>query len=77
MDDLSSVPETLTYITDRQESIDAQYMECVLMYPFDLMIIIEIDIRKNPLIRRVRTTWLIDKTLDWSLDLGMVASRQL
>ena len=34
------------------------------------MTIIDMDIRKDPLPRRITATWYTDKTLEWSLVLG-------
>ena len=70
MGDLNSAPVTRTEITDRWKPIKVSYVECGLMCPSDLMIIIEMNIRNDPLPRRVTTTWFTDKTLEWSLDLG-------
>ena len=48
-------------------------MEYVLMCPSDLMTIIEMEIRKSPLPRRVTATWFTDKIFEWSLDLNKAA----
>lgn len=45
-------------------------MEYMLMCLSDLMVIIEMDVYKNALIKRSSVTWFTDKTLEWSLDLG-------
>ena len=56
VDDLSNALETRPNITDRRKLIDIAYVECVLMLPSELMIIIEIDIRNKILPRRVTVT---------------------
>ena len=75
--DLTSAPETGTNIMDRWGPIDVPYVECVLICPSDLMAIIVIKIRKNPLPRRVMTTLFTDKTHERSLELDMTAGRLL
>ena len=67
MDDFTSAPETGTDITDQLKSRNTLYMECVLICPSDLMTIIEINIRKDPLPSRITATWPTDKTIEWSL----------
>ena len=52
---LISAPETGTNITDRIELIYTSYVECVLISPSDLIVIINMDIRKDPLPIRVTT----------------------
>ena len=46
------------------------YIDCVSMFRSNLIGIIEINIRKKPLPRRVTTTWSTNKTLQLSLVLG-------
>ena len=55
--DLANTPETGTDIMDRWGPIDTPYVNGDLIYSFNLMAIIEIYIRNNPLTRRVVTTF--------------------
>ena len=50
---LISAPETGTNITDRLELIYTSYVEYVLISPSDIIVIIDMDIRKYPLPIRV------------------------
>ena len=63
MGDVTSAPETGSYITDRREPVNAPYVEYVLICPSDLMAIIEMDIRKNSLPRRITADLSTDITL--------------
>ena len=75
--DLASVPKTGTNITYRWNPIDDPYMECVLICSSDLMAIIELGIRKNPLSRRVTATSPLIKLFKEPLDLEMAAGELL
>ena len=52
---LISAPETGTNITDRLELIYTSYVEYFLISPSDIMVIIDMNIRKDPLPIRVTT----------------------
>ena len=73
MDELTSAPEKETNITDWWKPVDTPYVEYILIYPSNLMITIEIDIRKHPLPRRVAAIWSTDQTIEWSLALRKTA----
>ena len=77
MDDLTSVSETGTDITDRRGPIDAPYMDGDLMCPYNLMAIFEIDICNSPLPKRVTATLPLTKPFMKPLDLGMAADELL
>ena len=73
MDDLTSAPETGSYITGQRDPVDAPYEECVLIFPSNLMTIIEMDIRKIPYPDGLRPTGLLTKPSIEPLDLGKTA----
>ena len=50
--------------------MNSPYIERVLIFSSDLMAIIEMIIRKDPLPRGVTAAWFTDKTLEWLLLLG-------
>ena len=70
MDDLTSAPETGSYITGQRDPVDAPYMECVLISPSNLMTIIEMDIHKIPYPDGLQPTGLLTKPSIEPLDLG-------
>ena len=57
------MPETGSYLTDQREPVDAPYVKCALICPYDIMIIIEMDIHKSPLPIWVMANFFTDKTL--------------
>lgn len=75
--DLTSVPETGTGITNQREPIDAPYMCGVLIPSSNLMVIIEIDIRKHPLTRQVTTSSLLTTSSTESLNLNITTVKQV
>lgn len=64
MGDLTSTPKTGTNSTNQWEPVDAPYVECVLMYPSELMAIIKMGIRNKTLPRRATATDLLIKSLN-------------
>ena len=70
MGDLTSVPETGSCITDRREPVDAPYMECILICPSILIAIIDMDIHKGSLPRRITANLSNDKNLYRTAGLG-------
>ena len=70
MGDLISEPKIGSYITDQRKPVDTTDVECVFICPSDLMVIIEIDIRKSPLPKRVTADLPTDKTLYRAAGLG-------
>ena len=71
--DLTSAPETGSYITDQRELVDTPYMECFLICPYDLMAIINMDIRKIPYPYGLRSIGPLSKPSMEPLDLGKYA----
>ena len=68
---MTSAPETGTDNGYRRCPHKVLYVKCLLVYPSDLMAIIDIDIHKNSLLRQVTATCSAAKTHEWSLDLSM------
>ena len=61
--DLTNTSETGANITDQRGPIDTPYMGCNLMHPFNLVAIVEVDNRNNPLPRRITATLPLTKLL--------------
>ena len=72
MGDVTNAPETRTYIADRWDPVDVPYMECFLIFSSNLSAIIEMDIRKSLLPKRVTIDLSTNKPIIWSLNLGKV-----